>query len=137
MCGEYTAEGYDAPVVMIRRDDRKFVLSVRDGPELFDLTRDPQELRNLALEPAHRAEVEAFTAEANRRWDFPRLRDDVIASQRARRLIHQALVTGRLAPWDYAPKVDAASAYYRNYDPARPDPDAILRRPTLASRGGQ
>jgi choline-sulfatase len=127
--GEYMAEGYDAPVVMIRRGARKFVYSVADGPQLYDLAHDPQELRDLALEPAYRRAVDDLVREAEQRWDFARLRADVIASQKRRRMIHAALTTGRVAPWDYAPKTDAAAAYYRNYDTARPDPDRALRRP--------
>jgi choline-sulfatase len=127
--GEYLAEGYDAPVVMIRRGARKFVYSVTDGPELYDLAADPQELRNLALEPAHRGAADRLAEEVRQRWDFAQLRRDVIASQKRRRMIHAALTTGRIAAWDYAPKVDAAVAYHRNYDRARPDPDRLLRRP--------
>jgi choline-sulfatase len=127
--GEYMAEGYDAPVVMIRRGARKFVYSVADGPQLYDLAHDPQELRDLALEPAYRRAVDDLVREAEQRWDFARLRADVIASQKRRRMIHAALTAGRIAPWDYAPKTDSAAAYYRNYDVTRPDPDRALRRP--------
>ncbi|HJT12967.1 MAG TPA: sulfatase-like hydrolase/transferase, partial [Dongiaceae bacterium] len=130
--GEYMGEGYDAPVVMIRRDGRKFVHSVADGPELYDLARDPQERRNLAMEPSHRKAVDALVRESERRWDFQRITADVIASQRQRRAIHAALITGRIAPWDYAPQSEAAASYYRNYDSARPDPDRLLRRPRPA-----
>ncbi|HEY3145630.1 MAG TPA: choline-sulfatase [Dongiaceae bacterium] len=127
--GEYMGEGYDAPVVMIRRGGSKFVYSPVDGPELYDLSHDPLELRNLALEPAHRKAADDLVREATTRWDFERMRTEVIASQKARRAIHAALTTGRVAPWDYAPKADAAAAYYRNYDAKRPDPDRTLRRP--------
>jgi choline-sulfatase len=127
--GEYMGEGYDAPVVMIRRGSRKFVHAVSDGPELYELASDPHELRNLALEPAHDDELRALVQEAEQRWDFPRITADVIASQKRRRMIHAALTSGRVAPWDFAPKTDAAAAYYRNYDTARPDPDRLLRRP--------
>jgi choline-sulfatase len=127
--GEYMGEGYDAPVVMIRRGGRKFVHSVSDGPELYDLARDPRELRNLAMESSHRKVVDALVREAERRWDFQRITAEVIGSQRQRRAIHAALVTGCIAPWDYAPQTDAAASYYRNYDSTRPDPDRLLRRP--------
>lgn len=127
--GEYLAEGYDAPVLMIRRGAHKFVHSLTDGPELYDLARDPQELRNLALEPAQRRTVDELVGMTERRWNIPELHDEVIASQRRRRMIHAALTTGRIAAWDYAPTIEAAASYYRNYDPAPPDPDRSLRRP--------
>jgi choline-sulfatase len=130
--GEYMGEGYDAPVVMIRRGARKFIHSAADGPELYDLASDPLELRNLALEPAHRSTVDALVKEAEGRWNFERIRAEVIASQRQRRAIHAALITGHIAPWDYAPRSDAAASYYRNYDSTRPDPDRLLRRPRPA-----
>jgi choline-sulfatase len=127
--GEYMAEGYNAPVVMVRRGSYKFICSFNDGAELYDLSRDPMELRNLGPDPAHQGVIGAWLKEADQRWDFLRITADVIASQKRRRMIHAALTTGRVAAWDYAPKTDAAAAYYRNYDPARPDPDRALRRP--------
>ncbi len=126
---EYAAEGYDAPVIMIRREQRKFIYSRSDGPELYDLASDPMELRNLAQEKAHVGAVTTLSGDVEKRWDLDAIRRDVIGSQRRRRMIHAALTAGRIAPWDYAPKVDAASAYYRNYDPAGSDPDRALRRP--------
>lgn len=126
---EYAAEGYDAPAVMIRRGARKFIYSRSDGAELYDLASDPMELRNLAEAAAHAGAVAALSGEVEQRWDLGAIRRDVIASQRRRRMIHAALTAGRVAPWDYAPTADASAAYYRNYDPARPDPDRALRRP--------
>lgn len=137
LVGEYCGEGYDAPVAMIRRGRHKFLHSRHLQPELYDLEADAGELRNLAREPELRKLVEALTAEAEARWDLEGLRAQVIASQRRRRLVHQALVTGRIAAWDFAPRMDAAAAYYRNYDSRMPDSDRILRRPSRATgRGG-
>ena len=59
--GEYLAEGYGEPVVMLRRGDRKLVYARGDGPMLSDLAADPLERNNLATgeagaaEAAHRA----------------------------------------------------------------------------------
>ena len=127
--GEYCGEGYAAPVVMIRRGRHKFVYGRGLDPELYDLAADAGELRNLAQEPDSRGLVESLSAEAEIRWDLAGLRADVIASQRRRRLVHGALVTGRVTPWDYAPRIDAAGLYYRNYAPVPADPDGALRRP--------
>ena len=104
LVGEYCGEGYDAPVAMIRRGRHKFLHSRHLRPELYDLEADAGELRNLAQEPGARKLVEALTAEAEARWNLEGLRAQVIASQRRRRLVHQALVTGRVAAWDFAPK---------------------------------
>lgn len=130
--GEYCGEGYEAPVAMIRRGRHKFVHGPGLETELYDLAADPNELRNLAREAAARPLVAKLSAEAEERWDFAALRAAVIASQRRRRLVHQALVTGRVAPWDFAPRIDAAGLYYRNYQPVAGDPDGALRRPKPA-----
>jgi len=127
--GEYMAEGYDHPIVMIRRGTRKFVYSRGEPSQLYDLAADPREERNLALNPTHKDAVRNLTDEAERRWDLEGLRKDVIESQRRRRLIHQALTAGRISPWDYEPRIDASNEYYRNYGRDQPDPDRTLRLP--------
>ncbi|MBI2254306.1 MAG: choline-sulfatase [Proteobacteria bacterium] len=129
VAAEYMGEGYEQPAVMLRRGARKFTYAPDDGVTLYDLAADPQELQNLAGDPAHAAEVAAFTADVHARWNFAGLRDAVLASQRRRRLVHDALVKGRLAPWDFEPRQEAASTYYRNWGVDLPDPDAALRLP--------
>jgi choline-sulfatase len=122
---EFMGEGYDAPVVMIRREDWKFIHSEPDGSFLYDLGRDPLEQNNLA----QGAPGEALLAEVRRRWDLAALRERVLVSQRRRRLLHAALTRGRVAHWDFEPRTDAAQAYYRNYPGTPPDPDGALRLP--------
>lgn len=127
--GEYMGEGYEQPAIMIRRGDRKFTYARDDGAMLFDLKADPLEENNLVRDPSCSAEVASFISEAETRWDFDDLKTRVLESQRRRRLVHDALVKGRIAPWDFEPRQDASQAYYRNYGADLPDPDAILRRP--------
>ncbi|HEY4161760.1 MAG TPA: choline-sulfatase [Dongiaceae bacterium] len=122
---EFMGEGYDAPVVMIRRENWKFIHSEADGSFLYDLQKDPRELDNLAQNPLG----ESLLAEVKRRWDLEALREAVLTSQRRRHLLHTALTKGRIAPWDFEPRTDAAQAYYRNYSAAQPDPDRALRLP--------
>jgi choline-sulfatase len=113
--GEYLAEGALAPILMIRRGLWKFIWSEPDPPMLFDLERDPDELENLAAAPRQASTAGEFVAEVRRLWDPARLRDDVLKSQRARRLAFDALTTGRHTSWDFQPLRDAARQYARNH----------------------
>jgi choline-sulfatase len=126
--GEYLAEGALAPVVMIRRDSLKFVSSPGDPDQLFDLAADPAELTNLAPEPKHAGEVGAFREEVARRWDLGTLRNEVVDSQRRRRLIARALSVGSPSNWDYEPDQDSTQRYVRGYDFWSPFKRARLRR---------
>ena len=113
--GEYMAEGSVGPLMMIRRGAYKFVYSEDDPWLLYDLSRDPHERENLAGSPDHQALLQAFADQARQRWDIPSLRQQVLASQRRRRLVAQALSIGRLKSWDHQPMVDASQQYMRNH----------------------
>jgi choline-sulfatase len=118
-------EGYDHPLIMLRRAHWKFIHSQAEGSFLYDLAADPMERRNIADSEHGRS----LRDEVERRWDLAALREAVLASQRRRRLIHGALTQGRVAPWDFAPRQNAAESYWRNYGDDRPDPDRALRLP--------
>ncbi|WP_325434795.1 choline-sulfatase [Pseudomonas nitroreducens] len=113
--GEYTAEGTVSPLMMIRRGDFKFVYSEQDPCLLFDLTNDPRELENLVDSPAHANLVRDLLGEARARWDVPAITQQVLASQRRRRLVAEALTHGTLKSWDHQPMVDASQQYMRNH----------------------
>ena len=113
--GEYLGEGAIAPVFMIRRGPWKYVWSAPDGPQLFDLASDPDERRNVAHHPAHASVAAAFRAEVDRRWDHERIHGEVLASQRARRVVDRALRSGRYVAWDHVPVPDSANQYMRNH----------------------
>ncbi|MNN16603.1 Choline-sulfatase [compost metagenome] len=113
--GEYTAEGTLSPLMMIRRGDFKFVYSEQDPCLLFDLRNDPRELENLARSPEHAALFADFLAEARARWDIPAISQQVLASQRRRRFVADALSRGNLTSWDHQPFVDASQQYMRNH----------------------
>ncbi|WP_295472015.1 choline-sulfatase [uncultured Pseudomonas sp.] len=113
--GEYMAEGTTSPLMMIRRGRYKFIYSEQDPCLLFDVANDPQEREELSGSAAHRALFEAFLAEARARWDIPRIHQQVLASQRRRRLVGKALATGKLKSWDHQPWVDASQQFMRNH----------------------
>jgi choline-sulfatase len=130
--GEYLGEGAIAPLVMIRRGRYKFVHSPADPDQLYDLAEDPDEVRNLAEAGAQAGRVAEFRAEAARRWDLPRLHADVLASQRRRHAVNDALRSGRHTPWDFQPLRDASRLYVRN-DQDLGDLEAMARFPPYGS----
>jgi choline-sulfatase len=112
---------------MIRRGPYKYVGSQGDPPMLFDLSKDPRELHNLAGSEAAAAIEARFARELTEKWESEALRRRILDSQRGRRVVHEALMTGRIAPWDFQPQSDAAKEYYRNY--GHPDFERALRIP--------
>ena len=112
--GEYLAEGAVAPVVMIRRGAHKFIHSPGDPDQLFDLDVDPDETLNRAEETAMTNLVAAFRTEVAERWTLPALDRSVRESQRRRRLVDAALMTGVTKSWDFQPFKDASRQYMRN-----------------------
>ena len=123
--GEYLAEGAQAPCVMLRRGALKYVHSPVDPDQLYDLAADPLELDNLARD-GH-PELASLAAEARARWNFDLLHAQVVASQRRRSLVANALATGRPSVWDYVPPDDSRDRYVRGADFWRPFGRARLR----------
>jgi choline-sulfatase len=111
---EYTAEGALAPILMVRDGALKLIWSEADPPLLFDLDRDPRELRNVAQDPAYAAHLDRLLESVRENWDPAALRAAVVARQRARRFTWPALMTGRHTSWDYQPHTDASQRYWRN-----------------------
>jgi choline-sulfatase len=128
--GEYTAEGAVAPVVMIRRGPYKFIHCPADPDQLFDLTQDPGERVNLAGDAGHAEQVAEFRAEVARRWDLDRLQDEILASQKRRHFVADALKQGTHRSWDHQPVRDAAKLYVRSHMPLD-DIEARARFPAV------
>jgi choline-sulfatase len=105
--GELTCEGVTEPVVMIKSGALKYILSETAGPMLYDLRTDPDEVINQSGGPAYReSEAELFGL-AERKWgSLGLLRDSIIASQRQRAFVRDALNRGRYHPWDHLATID-------------------------------
>jgi choline-sulfatase len=127
--GEYMAEGTVHPAFMIRRGRHKFVTCEGDPPQLYDLAADPRELDNLAADSGHVRLAAEFAGEAASRWRGATIREQVVASQRQRVFVQETLLRGRIQPWDWQPRVDAARQYNRNYGAELYDTDRRARLP--------
>ncbi len=112
---EYAAEGSYAPLVSVRHGRYKFNHCELDPPQLFDLTADPDELHNLADEPAHAPTARALIARVRDNWDMARFDAEVRASQARRWWVYPALRQGRYASWDFQPQNDASERFMRNH----------------------
>ena len=112
---EYTAEMTSHPMFMIRRGRHKYIHCDTDPPQMYDVESDPLERTNLATDPDHAGLAAGFATEVADRWDSAAIRDQVLASQRARRVVQAAIETGDLHSWDYTPVRYAAHEYIRNH----------------------
>jgi choline-sulfatase len=112
---EYTAEGSQAPLVCIREGDWKFSHCELDPPMLFNLKDDPQELNNLATEPANAALVATWIERVRARWDMKAFDSAIRESQARRWVVYEALRNGAYFPWDYQPLQKASERYMRNH----------------------
>src|SRR5881394_387769 len=65
---EYHAIGSTGGISMLRKGRWKYVHCVSYSPQLFDLLSDPEELVDLAGDPAHRATLAAMEAELRRHF---------------------------------------------------------------------
>ena len=112
--GEMTCEGVIEPVVMIRRGSFKFICSSSTDPLLFDLSRDPDELVDLAGDGGVVAIEADFRRLVDEKWgDLDDLRDRIVASQRTRKLVRSALEKGRYRSWDDNETVGDGDRYLR------------------------
>ncbi len=89
---EYLAEGVRSPQVMLVRGSRKLVRTLGEPDLVYDVEEDPGE--RAPLEDA------ALSEAADERWDLESLDRRVRESQERRRLVADALRTGRVTAWD-------------------------------------
>ncbi|MDO8186548.1 choline-sulfatase [Conexibacter sp. JD483] len=108
---EYLAEGVRAPQLTLVSGQHKLIVCPGDPDLLYDLHADPRELHDLAADPAHAGLLARLREQLLAGYDLDALRARVLRSQQGRRLVHQALVSGRRTTWDHAP-ADASSEQY-------------------------
>ena len=105
-----------APRVMARKGRFKAVFSDAYPPQLYDMSADPGETRNLAGKPEFAAAERDMRALAGNTWDLSGLRAAVVQNQRARRLLHSALSKGRVERWESGPQSGEGARFVRAGD---------------------
>ena len=127
---EYCGEGVHDPALMCRHRNMKYVRCGADPEMLFDLVADPDEQRNLAGEPAYADTIMAMRDRVAGHWDEAALGQRVLASQKARLFVQEAMKNGEFPSWDYSPPFDAGRAYVRGaVDPSTTATKARKRFP--------
>jgi choline-sulfatase len=129
--GEYLAEGAIAPLVMIKREKYKFIHCPADPDQLYDLSTDRDELRNLAGEPSMSDVLRRFRDDVGARWNLTVLHRSVVLSQRRRHLVTAALAAGAPHPWDFEPYLDSSRRFVRN-NRDLDDTEAAARLPRIS-----
>lgn len=99
---EHIDGGTAAPRVCVRDGDKKIVISRGYPTQLYDLSKDPLELSNIAGQGD--PDEARLTALVEETWPLDSLLDEVISSQVRRKLIDNALSKGREEIWDFAPR---------------------------------
>jgi choline-sulfatase len=108
---EYLAEGTYRPQITVVRGQLKFVLCPGDPDQLYDLEADPDELANVAEDPAYAQIAAQLRQEVTDQYDLGELEAEVLGSQERRRLVAGALQTGSQRHWDFDP--DPEQRYVR------------------------
>lgn len=124
---EFLGEGVNAPALMVRKANLKYIHCRTDPPLMFDLANDPLELNNIA---ATSLQAPAMKKLVDERWNEEQLEKDTIASQKARLFVQEAMKHGEFPSWDYTPPFDASRAFVRGaIDPSTTATKARRRFP--------
>lgn len=109
---EYHAEGVFRVCIMLRKGNFKYVYIENAEPQLFDLSSDPDEWKNLAGKSEY-AEVETeLNNLVTTRFDVANITPNVEQKLRKKKIISKAMHANNQA-WDYQPFFDATQQYMR------------------------
>ncbi len=110
---EYLGGGVMNPMLMVRKDQWKYVYVHDHASLLFDLQNDPHELHDLSKQPEFSQTLQELHQGAFGDLDIAALKEEVIRDQRQRLIVQQAHAHGDPMNWDYQPFFDASKQYVR------------------------
>jgi choline-sulfatase len=118
---EYSSEGVCAASRMLREGRYKYIITRGLAPMLFDLAADPDELRDLAGQPAHADVQRRMHARLIADWDPEATHARILASQKRRLFLAEvAASSSRYPNWAYQPFVDETKRFIRGAGGAGP-----------------
>lgn len=132
---EYNGDGTCAPIRAVVRGRHKFIGVGGEADQLYDLTADPCEWRNLADDFGYGGLATDLRTRLYHEWNPTTMAADALASQRRRLFLNEALYQGAYAPWDYQPVFDATRMYSRREGGNRPWAEQVYQRWLIDSRG--
>jgi len=100
---ESLGEGVLAPERMIRQGKWKFIYTHTLTSRLFDLETDPLEQQNLSGQPEVADVEQSLQDQCLANWNPEALHQDILASQRDRRMMSAAMKKGARSSWAYEP----------------------------------
>lgn len=109
---EFAADGSTGPSRMVKKGSWKYMYLEGVDELLYDLSRDPDELRNEVANPDHAGRLEELRRIAFERWDPESLRTVIRKDQERRLMIHEA--TGGNPSWVNIVRFDDDERYIRN-----------------------
>ncbi len=101
--GEYFGEGTIEPVRMVRRGDYKYITVNGYPPQMYDLKKDPNENVNCAGRAEYAAAEKELRARAEKNWDAPALKRQVMTSHSEREFLRS--INGYLVSELWQPKI--------------------------------
>lgn len=112
---EYTGEGVYAPALILLNNQYKYVYCETDPPMMFDLTRDPNELNNLAGNKEYAQIENGFVKRIHKLWNPDQIKEDILLSQARRLFLQRQVLPHENHPqWDYQVRKDATKQYVRS-----------------------
>jgi choline-sulfatase len=110
---EYFGGGVINPMLMVRKDNLKYVYVHGCKPLLFDLKDDPHELHNLSGFTEQKDKMEELHRIAIGDIDIVKLKEEIIRGQKERAIVFRGSQCGEPLSWDYQPIFAASKQYVR------------------------
>ncbi|WP_077623211.1 choline-sulfatase [Sediminibacillus massiliensis] len=97
---EYYGEGPVQPMIMLRAGNFKYVYVHEHDSLLFDLKKDPNEIKNLAQSPEYKQLLSKFEERILSEFDMEQIKKDTLQSQEERIVLSESLKTGIVTDWN-------------------------------------